>query len=330
MNNIWILLKILIIIQCACVFCDSEVNSSVPHLPQPEYDSDGNPKWFPRIVGGSPVALGEFKGIVSLQALHQKAHFCGGTLINASFVLTAAHCLTDSETGRIADPAKLRVMGDDINITTSSSVRGQRQIRAISQIFVHPQYSVRTIENDIAIIRIKPPFNITNTFHPVPLPTGPPPLNGTCRVAGWGTTKENGTVSPNLLAVNVDIVPIRTCNRTGIYDGMLRSQMFCAGAMEGGRDSCQGDSGGGLICNSIVTGIVSFGRGCGRKNLPGVYTNVYGYLPWIAKVFAWSENQTPPVPTTVKPRPSSASIFSLQTNFFVICAMILALVSIPF
>lgn len=49
----------------ACVFCDSEANSDVPYLRQPEYDSDGNPTWTPRIVGGSPVALGEFKGIVS-------------------------------------------------------------------------------------------------------------------------------------------------------------------------------------------------------------------------------------------------------------------------
>lgn len=92
----------------------------------------------------------------------------------------------------------------------------------------------------------------------------------------------------------------------------------------------QGDSGGGLICNSTLSGIVSFGKGCGRANIPGVYTNVYGYLPWIAQVMAWSENQAPPVPTTVKPskKPSSASINAIGLSTILLYATFASVYSI--
>ena len=57
------------------------------------------------------------------------------------------------------------------------------------------------------------------------------------------------------------------------------------GWTDAGTDSCQGDSGGPLICNVNgryqLTGIVSWGSGCGREGFPGVYGRVHTYLDWI-------------------------------------------------
>lgn len=80
-------------------------------------------------------------------------------------------------------------------------------------------------------------------------------------IGGWGATVENGTASLHLLGVNLTVIPKHICNAQNSYGGMVKSNMFCAGAMDGGRDSCQGDSGGGLICNTYLSGIVSFGYG---------------------------------------------------------------------
>lgn len=70
--------------------------------------------------------------------------------------------------------------------------------------------------------------------------------------------------------------------------------------------------GGGLMCDKILAGIVSFGHGCGEPNLPNVFTDVSVYREFIDTAINWSssnENDVPPVPTTI--RPSSAASMKL-------------------
>ena len=62
----------------------------------------------------------------------------------------------------------------------------------------------------------------------------------------------------------------------------ISTRMFCAGVTSGGRDSCQGDSGGPIVNSAKgFIGVVSWGYGCARPNLPGVYARVSALLPFI-------------------------------------------------
>ena len=67
--------------------------------------------------------------------------------------------------------------------------------------------------------------------------------------------------------------------------------MLCAGHAKGGIDACQGDSGGPLVCKKSdgawqLSGIVSWGKGCARKNRYGIYSDVQELRPWIQKTIA--------------------------------------------
>lgn len=156
----------------------------------------------------------------------------------------------------------------------------------MSHIFAHPSYNTWTFDADIAVIRLSVPFTQTNTFRPIPLSFSTPFDNQECQLAGWGTIHEDNTSPhPILMRVEIKIINLEVCNGTDSFRGSIPTGFFCAGVMAGGRDACQGlleskifyitlftycfyfvgDSGGALICNSQVAGIVSFGFGCGRS-----------------------------------------------------------------
>lgn len=81
------------------------------------------------------------------------------------------------------------------------------------------------------------------------------------------------------MAANVKILDQKRCNDS--YRGTLTNKMLCAGFWEGRIDACQFDSGGPLVCDGLLSGIVSFGRGCALSEYPGVYTDVITYESWI-------------------------------------------------
>lgn len=99
------------------------------------------------------------------------------------------------------------------------------------------------------------------------------------------------------MRVDAPVISRAICNSPTSYNGAVRGGMFCAGNMAGGQDSCQRDGGGGLICNDLVYGIVSFGNGCARPNFPGVYTDVAIYNAWIDSIIDWQEGEHEIIPT---------------------------------
>ena len=70
---------------------------------------------------------------------------------------------------------------------------------------------------------------------------------------------------------------------------ILPASSFCAGGEEG-HDACQGDGGGPLVCEDQgyyeLTGLVSWGFGCGRQDVPGVYVKISSFIGWINQIIS--------------------------------------------
>ncbi|KAH0629213.1 hypothetical protein JD844_011110 [Phrynosoma platyrhinos] len=99
--------------------------------------------------------------------------------------------------------------------------------------------------------------------------------------------EETGQVNYILQEAQVDIIPLYLCNSYNWYAGSVSWNMFCAGSEDGEVDTCQGDSGGPLMCyfptdkKYYLIGITSFGVGCGRPKLPGIYVRIINYRKWV-------------------------------------------------
>ncbi|KAL0134141.1 hypothetical protein PUN28_001177 [Cardiocondyla obscurior] len=249
--------------------------------PAPCYCSCGLRNEESRIVGGQTTSMNEFPWMARLSYLNK--FYCGGTLINDRYVLTAAHCVK----GLI-----FRFMWFMIKITFGEHDRCLEkapETRYVVRVMTG-DFSFLNFENDIALLRLNERVPLSDTIRPICLPTvSDNEYVGVKAIAsGWGTLKEDGKPSCLLQEVEVPVMSLQACRNTSYSARMISDNMLCAGYLEGQKDSCQGDSGGPLITEREdkkyeIIGVVSWGNGCARPGYPGVYTRVTRYLDWILK-----------------------------------------------
>lgn len=218
----------------------------------------------------SSVAAGDSVGVAQFNA-----QFCAGTLLTPKWVLTAAHCVHDTNNQPFPAADILVLAG-----VTDLLVNGQQQV--VTNIIVNPSYDPLLFDSDIALLELA-----NETVAPatdIPLYQGDPAVGSDATVVGWGDTTNSLGVFPDILQeAVVQVISTTDCNSATAYNDAITDNMLCAAAT--GKDSCGGDSGGPLMAMQNggfrQVGIVSFGNECALPNFPGVYTRVDRFSTWI-------------------------------------------------
>ncbi|XP_043262953.1 chymotrypsin-2-like [Colletes gigas] len=228
----------------------------------------------PQIIDGIVAKPGEIPYQISLQLRNGSRHFCGGSILNKYYVITAAHCVESKQ------PGDIKVVAGTVNLTRPGSEY------LVNKFYVHEKYnSSDTWVNDIALIKVKTPFvkSALISFVPMPGRNEVVKTNDPAIVSGFGWLSYQAERTNLLHWVNITIASQDYCR--DIYAGSqtIYKTHLCAYDPNAVRGHCKGDSGGPLMVRGKLAGLVSWSRNCANVVYPSVYTRVSSYLDWIKK-----------------------------------------------
>ncbi|KAF2886897.1 hypothetical protein ILUMI_19276 [Ignelater luminosus] len=215
-----------------------------------------------RIIGGTDAPVGFIPYIVSLQNPHY--HFCGGSIINAHTVVTAAHCIRKSSPQLVtvvAGVTKLSNGGDKYNV---------------GQLISHPT-------SDIGLIILEKPIQFSNSVQAIDWEKELNDESRDCVVSGWGETAPS--LDPDHLQyINLKTISNEECLSRG---QRVQDEDICT-CTKVGEGICYGDSGGPLVADGKLIGCVSRGLPC-AEGRPDVYTRMSYFKDWIEQNLAGPE-----------------------------------------
>ncbi|XP_014203612.1 chymotrypsin-2-like [Copidosoma floridanum] len=219
----------------------------------------------PKIVGGKDAPIGKYPYQVSLQ--NRFGHFCGGSIINKRWILTAAHCVDRKRPMVIAVGSNSRIVFE------------RSKIYQPDRVIWHKNWSRSDLANDIALIRVARDIEFTNKVQPVKLPTeGFNKTGSPIVLTGWGWITSIGPKPFALQEIELNVIGQDECSE--MAGEKINDSQICT-LNKAGEGACFGDSGGPLVADGVQVGIVSFAVEACAAGKPDVYTRVFSFIDWI-------------------------------------------------
>ncbi|XP_045505503.1 serine protease 55-like isoform X2 [Colias croceus] len=244
-----------------------------------------------RIVGGMETSICMYPYNVAIS--RNGKHWCGGSIIDEQWVLTAGHCM---ESAFDIDSDKKKLQPFIIRAGSSFHNRGGYQAR-VNKAFFPKDYSPGNADYDFALLRLDRPMPIGRNIAVLNLPSRDYVVKSSdlLIVTGWGSTDESGFghIPDRIRFVPVPVMQLDQCQKA--YRFYITKRMLCAGYATGGKDACNHDSGGPAVRDGVLLGIVSFGgKQCGDPRSPGVYSRVTEITEWVEETVTANEAHTVP------------------------------------
>merc|ERR1712145_22768 len=234
--------------------------------------------------------LSEEPGYAGGESQTVNLYQCGGSLIAPGVILTAAHCAAKFQ----QEPTKLKIRCGEWDTQNQTEPR-PHQDRYVQTLDIHQEFNPRNLANDWAVLYLSQDFDLQAHIDTVCLPQPEELFDGqTCFATGWGKDQFGAAGNYQVVLKEIDLpvvghdqceASLRTTRLGTRFQ--LDDSFICAGGVDG-KDTCKGDGGSPLVCQSkfdptsyVQAGIVAWGIGCGEDNTPGVYASVSKGVCWI-------------------------------------------------